>query len=731
MMKITNTLAAVLLCILPSLQHVQATTNHVLSLRSSTDYFQVPDSNSLDLISSFTLEAWVNPSRTVNQDQAVISKPRRADGTGIELRTFGKGLGVGFNNAGINLVFGGGQTLELNTWHHIAATYDGTVAYVYIDGVPVGINKFSAKLLNSSAPLTIGQKNPPGGPLAGSFLGLIDEVRVWNRALTQAEIQLQMSLRLTGQEPGLVGYWNFDDKTAKDGGIYHNDGILVGGAQLIEVPAKIGEPIALSGWNADVVVENSGNPSSIGFDGGGSRWFEAGVGGHKDGLPASGEIINEIPETVRFQLQPFTENNCLRLPDALNSNSGTLVLSKPAKLSSLFVLAASTGGSGTGMLELDFVDGTKSPPFDFNASDWFGGTNQFTTGQQRFAITGLGRLEPSAGHLVYSDAGFGFGLHRSDFNLVALGLDFKQVRSITFTKPIGQSAPQFTGVFAVSGAKAFEPSNEPGSVPAPAGLIAWWTGDDTASDILGNRPGILRGGLSFGGGQVGNAFVFAGSGQYMEIQSRNIPPPWTAAVWLLRENAPGSSAAFITDPIYGLKIEQHGTPREVGLTHFGVADYSFGYVVRLGVWTHLVFVASAEKTDLWADGVLVGSLPISLPLPLAELGRRTDGSDPFKGHLDEAMVFDRALTDQEIQGMFAAGTAGLCRTAEFLSIEPLNTRQRLLTLKGLTGSYVTVHASENLTDWTPLITLPNPSGTLTLIDPVDRGSGQFYRATTP
>lgn len=240
-MKTTKALAAVLLFTLAAIQNVEATTNYVIRLTSSTDYVLVPDSNSLDLISNFTLEAWINPSRIVNQEQAVISKPRRVDGTGVELRTFGKGASLAVNNdpgngTGLNLVFGGGDSLDVNTWHHIAATYDGTIGYVYIDALPVATNKFSIKLLNSSAPLTIGQKNPPGGPLVTGFLGLIDEARVWNRALSQAEIQLQMSLRLTGQEPGLVGYWNFDDKTAKDGSIYHNDGALVGGAQFVDDP---------------------------------------------------------------------------------------------------------------------------------------------------------------------------------------------------------------------------------------------------------------------------------------------------------------------------------------------------------------------------------------------------------------------------------------------------------------------------------------------------------------
>ena len=48
------------------------------------------------------------------------------------------------------------------------------------------------------------------------FNGLIDEVLLWNFARTEAEIQSIMNSILTGKEEGLVGYWNFDDGTAKD-----------------------------------------------------------------------------------------------------------------------------------------------------------------------------------------------------------------------------------------------------------------------------------------------------------------------------------------------------------------------------------------------------------------------------------------------------------------------------------------------------------------------------------
>ncbi len=94
-----------------------------------------------------------------------------------------------------------------------------------------------------------------GTQLVGSFLGLIDEVRVWNRALSQTEIQTSMSRRLTGQEVGLVGYWDFDADTANDKSAFGNHGTLVGQAKTVggflvggfTLPPLVGKPLLLSG----------------------------------------------------------------------------------------------------------------------------------------------------------------------------------------------------------------------------------------------------------------------------------------------------------------------------------------------------------------------------------------------------------------------------------------------------------------------------------------------------
>ena len=69
------------------------------------------------------------------------------------------------------------------------------------------------------------------GPHMVSFNGVIDEVAIFNRALADSEIKqvYQNVGKLSGNETGLVGYWNFDadeGDIVKDSSLYHNDGRL-------------------------------------------------------------------------------------------------------------------------------------------------------------------------------------------------------------------------------------------------------------------------------------------------------------------------------------------------------------------------------------------------------------------------------------------------------------------------------------------------------------------------
>jgi hypothetical protein len=95
-----------------------------------------------------------------------------------------------------------------DTWFHLAATYDGTKNHAFVNGVEMGAGFTLSGPLATPAnqALFLGSNG-----VTDNCTASIDELRVWNFARTQAEIARDMSYRLTGTEPGLVGYYRFDE----------------------------------------------------------------------------------------------------------------------------------------------------------------------------------------------------------------------------------------------------------------------------------------------------------------------------------------------------------------------------------------------------------------------------------------------------------------------------------------------------------------------------------------
>ncbi len=99
--------------------------------------------------------------------------------------------------------------LAMNTWHHIAVTFNGSLANVYIDGQV----SFSFATAGALAPLTGARLGAHAFVNCCRFPGMMDEVSTWNVALSQSDITKMQTQTLSGTEPGLTGYWNFDENT--------------------------------------------------------------------------------------------------------------------------------------------------------------------------------------------------------------------------------------------------------------------------------------------------------------------------------------------------------------------------------------------------------------------------------------------------------------------------------------------------------------------------------------
>jgi hypothetical protein len=166
-----------------------------LSFDGTNDWVTIADSNLLDLTTGMTLSAWVYLTANTGW-RTVIIKER----VGNEVYTLHANtnqnrpqLAIVSGGSGQLQVLGGPARLALNLWTHLAATYNGTVLRLFVNGVEVASRAVaSGAVMTSGAPLRIG-----GNSIWGEFFkGLIDEVRIYNRALSGAEIQTDMATPL-------------------------------------------------------------------------------------------------------------------------------------------------------------------------------------------------------------------------------------------------------------------------------------------------------------------------------------------------------------------------------------------------------------------------------------------------------------------------------------------------------------------------------------------------------
>jgi len=151
------------------------------------DYIEIPDSNSLDITDAITIAAWIKVDTFGSFERIVDKNFNQWTFVLTDTSPF-TGLEFWINN-GVRATTSTGE-LTADTWHFVVATYDkdlgGTEEVkIYIDGVIITTGDFSTAILTNDDSVNIGRATG-GGTL---FDGTIDEVSVWNRALSSDEIK--------------------------------------------------------------------------------------------------------------------------------------------------------------------------------------------------------------------------------------------------------------------------------------------------------------------------------------------------------------------------------------------------------------------------------------------------------------------------------------------------------------------------------------------------------------
>ena len=228
--------------------YAQTTAGTALQFDGIDDWIEIPDSPSLNPTDQITLEVWAY-SDVFDRSQwqefvmkggnSPPSEPRQ-----YYLRPYRDRGTAQFLIHDLNTDYSESSedTLINGIWYHVAGTYDGSVLKIYVDGDLQGTDTLgTVSIAQSSEVLAFARL---GSIDAEYYQGELDEIRIWNVARTQAEIQFTMHDTLGPQYynnpgSGLIGYWRFDessDTTAYDLTGNHNDGIIHG---AVHVPSGV------------------------------------------------------------------------------------------------------------------------------------------------------------------------------------------------------------------------------------------------------------------------------------------------------------------------------------------------------------------------------------------------------------------------------------------------------------------------------------------------------------
>ncbi|MFD0862451.1 choice-of-anchor D domain-containing protein [Sungkyunkwania multivorans] len=164
------------------------------------DYIQVGDR--VDINAAFTISSWVRTtgSNADNNEKAIVSKDGASGGYKFSLRNNDR---VRFENGlGDNIT--SNTSIDPNIWHHIAITHDGTTANLYIDGVLDNSTAMALPSANSNT-FAIGAEYRDSTDIRNEFMGDIDEVRIWDGALSVDQIRFIMNQEIEEFGTGVKG----------------------------------------------------------------------------------------------------------------------------------------------------------------------------------------------------------------------------------------------------------------------------------------------------------------------------------------------------------------------------------------------------------------------------------------------------------------------------------------------------------------------------------------------
>jgi len=611
------------------------------------DYVEVTDDDSLSFgdevnDNPFSISVWAYLSGSDDTKEGIIAKD---DEWGITTMASDQLGFVLYDNAvgSPNLIVQSDATwanlVGFDTWVHIVGIYDGSESenglYLYVNG------QLPAQTQTVGAPGYIAMHNKTSTVRIGSWEfdervwdGLIDDVKIWNRALSEDEV-----VRQYVEGPGPVGEWRFDENkgtSAKDYSGEGNTGTLTNMEDTDWVPGRKGNGLYFDGVNSYVDV---GNPNSLQITGNLtiSAWIKSGVS------PASGEFILSKSQDTTYDYGFYIGGGSgreLLLFYGSNNNISDTESSYPNDGGWHHAIVA-VGDTNTTF----YVDGSKS----------IKGLATLSNNNKDLAI---GRQGQSSAYYLN---GIIDDVQIYNYNLTPRQIAFEYDGG----GPVG-----FWKFDEGQGNTAYDSSEKGNNGEVVIGTGGSQTATSTA--WINGQVGKNKGAMSFDGT---DDYVDLGLATDYDLGTSD----FTASVWIksMGTNADDQNiigkddAGDATRVFWALKVRQSDDANDPNEGVFilyseGSLDWAFtgDAIAADGLWHHLTGVRVGDDVKMYMDGVERESVSDSgynmtntdAPVWMGAT-YKNDGTVtiPFLGLIDDVKIYNYARTGEEVRKDYNSG----------------------------------------------------------------------------
>ncbi|PYK29702.1 MAG: hypothetical protein DME57_09485, partial [Verrucomicrobia bacterium] len=600
------------------------------SLDGTDDYVEVSDSSNISFTGPFTIDAWIKTTDNTSEHGIV----EKYDGGGQNGYFFRLASGTG------RLVFGicngvtcesvaGATQVSISTFHHVAAIFDGSSLKVYLDGNLDGSASTSIAPGDGTNPLEIGAR---GGSPGNFFSGLVDEVELFNRALSDTEVASIFAAGSAGKcsctpaPAGMISWWpgdnNYDD--VADSNNMQQAINFVGFA-----PGEVREAFSFSGSG----YLSAGNPANLKLTG------------------------TEV--TLDAWVNPTNaEENGVIAGKTESGNNDYLLYLNGGVLVGIIKAGGSESTIGGGVLPV---------------GSWSHVALTYDGTAIKIYVNGI-QIDslPKTGNLDGTDAEVAIGGRNAD--------DLQLVGLVDEVEVFGRalSASEIAAIYGAGGAGKCRSCTS-----APAGMTHWWPANGNTEDVIGNNDGTLQSGATFGPGKVDQAFSLDGVDDYVDVGPNvNVPEKFSADVWINPTSTSGRQAIIgktdFSSSGYEIALSDGGLTGFV-ITDSGITEYATDFVVvTAGTWQHVTVTYdgtvgsnTGQAFKFYVNGNNVsasaspfhdaGGTPQTSSLSATIGAAIPFGGDYFGGLIDELEIFGRVLSQSEIQKIiYDAGSAGKC-----------------------------------------------------------------------